>query len=123
MRGLGRLHCSPDRGSGFRSRTFTGRAYESGSHARSSLGAGSRRRPIAGWLRPLGGDAIDFGWQTLQMPSMAFGNFYISCPPRRRRPTSFDCGVQLLQWTWKLTAIDLPEHVRVALAKELERPY
>ncbi len=83
-------------------------------------GAGVAAADLPGGSRPLGGDTIDSAWQAFANAEYGIGNFYISLPTKAAPTDQFRLRLQLLQWTWKLTAIDLPEHVRATLAKELE---
>jgi hypothetical protein len=66
-------------------------------------------------------DALGSLWQAFANSEYGVGNFYISVPTNAVPPDQFRLRLQVLQWNWKLTEIDLPERVRIELAKELQR--
>lgn len=72
-------------------------------------------------LGPFSKDALGSAWEIFINTEYGIGNFYISLPTRAAATDQFRLRLQVLQWNWKLTAVDLPEHVRVELAKELQR--
>jgi hypothetical protein len=72
-------------------------------------------------LGPFSIDALGSAWEIFINTEYGIGNFYISLPMRAAATDQFRLRLQVLQWNWKLTAVDLPERVRVELAKELQR--
>ncbi len=60
-------------------------------------------------------------WQAFQNSEYGIGNFYLNAPPLAVAPDQYRLHMQVLRWTWKLVAIDLPEKVRDQLADELIR--
>src|SRR6516165_2563832 len=51
------------------------------------------------------------------------GRFSIWLPPGAVETDQFRLRMQLLQWRWKLTRIDLPEKLRNQIAEELAKKY
>ena len=49
---------------------------------------------------------------------MGWGDFQFGYRLVPRRPNQFRLRMQLLQWHWKLTGIDLPEKLRDEIAGE-----
>jgi len=85
----------------------------------SGISAASLQIPAG--LGPLPKDALGSAWEAFTNTEYGIGNFYISLPTRAAATDQFRLRLQVLQWNWKLTAIDLPEQVRLELAKELQR--
>ena len=48
-------------------------------------------------------------------------NFYVTIPVNAQPKDQFRFRLRLSQWTWKLAGVDLPEELRVKLARELEK--
>ena len=48
-------------------------------------------------------------------------NFYIYLPPDKARADQYGLRLSLRDWQWKLTGIELPDSLRVRLAREIER--
>ena len=48
-------------------------------------------------------------------------NFYVYLPPEKTRADQYGLRLSLRDWRWKLTGIELPDSLRVQLAKEIER--
>ena len=48
-------------------------------------------------------------------------NFYVYLPPDKARADQYGLRLSLRDWQWKLTGIELPDSLRVRLAKEIER--
>jgi hypothetical protein len=48
-------------------------------------------------------------------------NFYIYLPPDEARADQYGLRLSLRDWQWKLTGIELPDSLRVRLAREIER--
>jgi hypothetical protein len=65
----------------------------------------------------------DFGslWIAFQSAEYGADNFYVSLPSSASPQDQYRIRMQLLQWNWKLVAIDLPQKVREQLADELIR--
>jgi hypothetical protein len=72
-------------------------------------------------LGPLPKHAFGSLWGVFVNSEYGIGNFYISLPAHAAAANQFRLRLQVLQWNWKLTAIGLPEHLRIELAKELQR--
>jgi len=85
----------------------------------SGISAASLQIPAG--LGPFSKDAVGSAWQIFINTEYGIGNFYISLPTRAAATEQFRLRFQVLQWNWKITAIDLPERLRVELAKELQR--
>jgi hypothetical protein len=60
-------------------------------------------------------------WSAFQSAEYGAGNFYVSLPPSASPEDQYRIRMQLLQWNWKLVAIDLPQKLREQLADELIR--
>jgi hypothetical protein len=60
-------------------------------------------------------------WQLFMATEYGFGNAYVTLPLNADASEQFRVRLQILQWNWKVTAIDLPERVRIDLAKELQK--
>ena len=60
-------------------------------------------------------------WQLFTATEYGFGNAYVTLPLNADPAEQFRVRLQILQWNWKLTAIDLPERVKIELAKELQK--
>jgi len=58
-------------------------------------------------------------WEAFQSAEYGLGNFYVSLPASAVPAEQYRIRLQVLQWNWKLVAIDLPQHVRDQLADEL----
>lgn len=85
----------------------------------SGISAASLQIPAG--LGPFSKDAVGSAWQIFINTEYGIGNFYISLPTSTAATEQFRLRFQVLQWNWKITAIDLPERLRVELAKELQR--
>lgn len=60
-------------------------------------------------------------WQSFVNSEYGLGNFYISLPTSAPAIQQYRVRLQVLQWNWKLTGIDLPQNIRILLANELKR--
>ena len=60
-------------------------------------------------------------WQLFTATEYGFGNAYVTLPLNADPAEQFRVRLQILQWNWKVTAIDLPELVKINLAKELQK--
>ena len=85
----------------------------------SGISAASLQIPAG--LGPFSKDAVGSAWQIFINTEYGIGNFYIRLPTSTAATEQFRLRFQVLQWNWKITAIDLPERLRVELAKELQR--
>ena len=85
----------------------------------SGISAASLQIPAG--LGPFSKDALGSAWQIFINTEYGIGNFYIRLPTSTAATEQFRLRFQVLQWNWKITAIDLPERLRVELAKELQR--
>jgi hypothetical protein len=65
--------------------------------------------------------SVDTVWKAFANSEYGVGNFYVSAPLDKPPTDQFRLRFQVLQWNWKLTAVDLPEHVRIRLAQELQK--
>jgi len=66
-------------------------------------------------------DALGSLWQAFLNCEYGIGNFYISVPVNADAAEQYRLRLQVLQWTWTVTEIGLPQRVRIELAKELQR--
>lgn len=60
-------------------------------------------------------------WQLFLATDYGFGNAYVTLPLNADPSEQYRVRLQILQWNWKLTAVELPERVRIELAKELQK--
>jgi hypothetical protein len=61
-------------------------------------------------------------WNVFQNAEYGMGNFYVNLPASASTTADqYRIHLELLQWKWKLVAIDLPQSVRDQLADELIR--
>ena len=58
-------------------------------------------------------------WSAFQSAEYGAATFYVSLPPSASPQDQYRVRMQLLQWNWKLVAIDLPQKLRDQLADEL----
>lgn len=74
---------------------------------------------------PTGLTSVSLGtatvWQLFLATDYGFGNAYVTLPLNADPGEQYRVRLQILQWNWKLTAIELPERVRIELAKELQK--
>ncbi len=84
-------------------------------------GVASASLKLPAGLGPLPKHAFGSLWGVFANSEYGIGNFYISLPAQAAAANQFRLRLQVLQWNWKLTAIGLPEHLRIELAKELQR--
>jgi hypothetical protein len=87
----------------------------------SGSGVSTASLQIPAGLGPFSKDAVGSAWQIFINTEYGIGNFYIRLPTSTAATEQFRLRFQVLQWNWKITAIDLPERLRVELAKELQR--
>jgi hypothetical protein len=62
-------------------------------------------------------------WTTWMGSEYGLGRFLITLPADAEPAEQFRLRMQLLQWHWKLTEIDLPEKLRNQVARELATKY
>jgi hypothetical protein len=58
-------------------------------------------------------------WRLWWNSEYSGANFYLSLPTEAPRAQQFRLRFRLLRWQWKLAGIDLPEEVRLGLARQL----
>jgi hypothetical protein len=87
----------------------------------SGSGVSTASLQIPAGLGPFSKDALGSAWQIFINTEYGIGIFYIRLPTSTAATEQFRLRFQVLQWNWKITAIDLPERLRVELAKELQR--
>src|SRR5262245_34091664 len=68
---------------------------------------------------PFSSNSMRNGWRLRWNSELRGKNFYAYLPPEKSRDEQFRVRLSLKGWKWKLTGIDLPEDLRVQLAKEL----
>ena len=64
---------------------------------------------------------LNLAWDAWLSSEYWFGRFSIWLPPGASRANQFRLRMQLLQWHWKVTGIDLPEKLRDQIAGELAK--
>jgi hypothetical protein len=80
-------------------------------------------QPVAVQLAPLSNNSLGSLLDAVRNSDYGLGRFFISLPASARRQEQFRLELQLLEWRWKLTAINLPEQLRTGLATELAKQY
>lgn len=58
-------------------------------------------------------------WDLYVTSEYKLQNFYVSVPPGAPPAQRFRLRLRLVQWTWKLYEIELPEAIRVRLAEQM----
>lgn len=76
---------------------------------------------LPGGTAPLQNGSLGSFWQGFVNSEYGIGNFYISLPTSAPADHQYRLRLQVLQWNWKLTGIDLPQRIRVLLANELKK--
>ena len=66
---------------------------------------------------------LNLAWDAWLSSEYGFGRFSIWLPPGASQTNQFRLRMQLLQWHWKVTGIDLPEKLRDQIAGELAKKY
>lgn len=66
---------------------------------------------------------LNLAWGAWLSSEYGLGRFSIWLPPGASQANQFRLRMQLLQWHWKLTGIDLPEKLRDQIAGELAKKY
>jgi len=69
----------------------------------------------------LGSGSVDTVWRLLTHSQWAFRRFALSVPVDAPPPRRFKLRFRLTSWTWKLSAVDLPEELLTRLVQELVR--
>ena len=64
---------------------------------------------------------LNLAWDAWLSSEYWFGRFSIWLPPGASQANQFRLRMQLLQWHWKVTGIDLPEKLRDQIAGELAK--
>jgi hypothetical protein len=72
--------------------------------------------PTLQGLRP---GALGTAWQIFVRSEQGLRRFDIPIPAGATRARQFTLKFRLISWTWKLTGVELPEELRVRLAREL----
>jgi Protein of unknown function (DUF2939) len=70
-------------------------------------------------LAPFSTSALRNGGRTWWGSEYRWENFYVYLPPDKPTDEQFKVRLSLSQWQWKLSGLDLPEPLRVQLAKEV----
>ena len=66
---------------------------------------------------------LNITWSAWLSSEYGLGRFSIWLPPGAAETNQFRLRMQLLQWRWKVTGIDLPEKLRDQIAGELAKKY
>ena len=64
---------------------------------------------------------LNLAWDAWLSSEYWFNRFSIWLPPGASQTSQFRVRMQLLQWHWKITGIDLPEKLRDQIAGELAK--
>ena len=67
--------------------------------------------------------SLSTAWNAWLSSEYGLGNFSIGLPVYAEAAEQFRLRMQLLEWSWKLTEVDLPEKLRDQLARELAKKY
>jgi hypothetical protein len=67
--------------------------------------------------------SLSTAWNAWLSSEYGLGNFSIGLPVYAEAAEQFRLRMQLLEWSWKLTGVDLPEKLRDQLARELAKKY
>jgi hypothetical protein len=78
---------------------------------------------VAVQLGPFASSSIGSIWDAVRNSDYGLGRFFISLPTSAAPQEQFRLELQVLEWQWKLSAINLPEQLRVGLATELAKQY
>jgi len=62
-------------------------------------------------------------WAAWLSAEYGIGRFSIGVPVSASSAEQFRIRMELLQWRWKLTGVELPESVRNQFAKELAKKF
>lgn len=69
-------------------------------------------------LRLLPQDLRD-AWNLYAGSEYSFDDFYVTVPPSAEQRAAFRIRLRLIRWTWKLHDIQLPDELRLRLARQL----
>jgi Protein of unknown function (DUF2939) len=86
-----------------------------------SKGNAGGEAKISAELAPFSKSALKSGWTTWLHSEYRGEDYYVYLPPDKPADQQFKVKLSLSRWRWKLAGIDLPEPLRVQLAKELEK--
>ena len=67
--------------------------------------------------------SLSTAWTAWLASDYGVGHFMVGLPAGAEPAEQFRLRMQLLQWRWKLTGIDLPERLRNQVARELAKKY
>ena len=67
--------------------------------------------------------SLNTAWNAWLNSEYGLGHFSIGWPADAAATEQFRLRMQLLEWRWKLTGIDLPEKLRDQFARELAKKY
>jgi hypothetical protein len=67
--------------------------------------------------------SLNLAWRAWLSSEYGVGRFSIWLPPDAAETYQFRLRLQLLQWHWKVTGIELPEKLREQIAGELAKKY
>ena len=79
--------------------------------------------PVSFRFGNLPSSSLNLAWSAWLSSEYGLGRFSIWLPPGAAETDQFRLRMQLLQWRWKLTRIDLPEKLRNQIAEELAKKY
>jgi len=85
-----------------------------------SKGDAGGEAKISAELAPFSKSALKSGWTTWLHSEYRGEDYYVYLPPDKPADQQFRVKLSLSPWRWKLAGIDLPQPLRVQLAKELE---
>jgi len=86
-----------------------------------SKGNAGGEAKISAELAPFSKSALKSGWTTWLHSEYRGEDYYVYLPPDKPADKQFKVKLSLSRWQWKLAGIDLPQPLRVQLAKELEK--
>jgi len=86
-----------------------------------SKGNAGGEAKISAELAPFSKSALKSGWTTWLHSEYRGEDYYVYLPPDKPADKQFKVKLSLSEWKWKLAGIDLPQPLRVQLAKELEK--
>jgi hypothetical protein len=67
--------------------------------------------------------SLNTAWTAWLASEYGLGHFIIRLPADIEPAQQFRLRMQLLQWRWRMTGIDLPERLRDQVARELAKKY
>jgi hypothetical protein len=81
----------------------------------------SGSQQVTSQFGPFSNASIGSVWEAISNSDYGVARFFISLPTSVPSREQFRLELQLLQWQWKLTSIDLPQELRTRLATELAK--